>query len=179
MNVGANVGYYCLLAQGQGVRTIAFEPDSMNCELLIRNMGNNGFDGNVVLFPVAVGDVPGFADIHGRMSTVTLGQIAKRHVHAEEGFRSFDWMTRSWAMTGQRAGFWFSSMWRVGKPMYLNGAKRMLALDPKPVWIIEVQPSEHFEGGSTGLGPGRFVSDASGRISLLPYRSRRKTPRSS
>ena len=77
VNVGANVGYYCLLAQSRGVKTIAFEPESKNCELFVRNMSNNGFSDNIVLFPVAVGDVPGFADIHGRMSTVTLMKPSK------------------------------------------------------------------------------------------------------
>lgn len=149
VNVGANVGYYCLLARSLGVKTIAFEPDSMNCELLIRNMRNNGFNDEFVLFPVAVGDVPGFADIHGRMDTVTLTKvnddvsIPRRVplVRLDDSVLGNDWATGRIVVLIDVEGW---------ERHVLGGASRMLTLDPKPVWIIEVLPSQCDVGGSGG-----------------------------
>ena len=155
VNVGANVGYYCLLAQSCGVKTIAFEPESKNCELIVRNMGNNGFNDKIVLFPVAVGDVSGFADIHGRMSTVTLMKpdsdfsILKRVpvVRLDDAVLGNEWAVGRIVILIDVEGW---------ERHVLGGASRMLMLDPKPVWIIEVLPFQVEVGGSDGQYPDVF-----------------------
>ena len=65
-DVGANVGYYALLAAravGAAGAVYAFEPEHRNFELLKRNVAENGFT-NVRLFNVAVSSRPGFARLH-------------------------------------------------------------------------------------------------------------------
>lgn len=66
VDVGAHVGYYtCLAARLTGPRglVLAFEPAPRNYELLLANVWRNGFT-NVVCFPWAVADAPGFAELH-------------------------------------------------------------------------------------------------------------------
>lgn len=61
VDIGANIGYYTLLAAqrvGDTGRVYAFEPDPSNFALLERNVGLNGFT-NVVLEQKAVSDAPG------------------------------------------------------------------------------------------------------------------------
>jgi len=63
VDVGANVGYYTLLAArlvGRSGRVVAFEPSPDNFALLKRNVEANGYD-NVVLVPKAVSDDSGTA----------------------------------------------------------------------------------------------------------------------
>lgn len=60
VDVGANIGYYTLLAAsrlGAQGQIFAFEPGAANCELLQKSVAHNQFT-NVQLFPNAVADVP-------------------------------------------------------------------------------------------------------------------------
>jgi FkbM family methyltransferase len=63
LDVGANVGYFALLASGlvgPGGRVLAFEPNSENCRLLLSSVRLQGAD-NVELLPVAAGESTGWA----------------------------------------------------------------------------------------------------------------------
>jgi FkbM family methyltransferase len=58
VDIGANIGYYSLLAAsrvGDNGKVIAFEPGAENAALLTRSTQANGFD-NVVVHPYAVSD---------------------------------------------------------------------------------------------------------------------------
>lgn len=66
LDVGANVGYYTLLASrlvGPQGKVIAFEPEPLNFELLIRNILENR-SANVTAWPYAVGSALGYADLN-------------------------------------------------------------------------------------------------------------------
>ena len=75
VDVGANIGYYTLLAAsrvGPSGQVIAFEPGADNCALLRASLQANGF-GNVRLHPYAVADADrlvgfGMDDSNGRIS---------------------------------------------------------------------------------------------------------------
>lgn len=61
IDIGANIGYYTLLAArqvGAAGKVIAFEPSSENCALLQQSLQVNGLT-NVRLMPYAVADVNG------------------------------------------------------------------------------------------------------------------------
>jgi FkbM family methyltransferase len=61
VDVGANIGYYTLLAAsriGEAGKVLAFEPSADNCRLLQMSLEANSF-GNVILHPVAVADFAG------------------------------------------------------------------------------------------------------------------------
>src|SRR5690606_15185214 len=59
VDVGANIGYFALLAAslvGAQGKVIAFEPNLENCELLRRSIAANGFDDFVHVHPYAVAE---------------------------------------------------------------------------------------------------------------------------
>lgn len=59
VDVGANVGYFSLLAAsrvGAAGRVIAFEPNPANCDLLRRSIAANEFEGVIALHSVAVAE---------------------------------------------------------------------------------------------------------------------------
>lgn len=63
VDVGANVGYYTLLASrlvGPSGKVIAIEPNSENCRLLLSSVRESGAS-NVELFPIAARDTGGWA----------------------------------------------------------------------------------------------------------------------
>jgi FkbM family methyltransferase len=55
-DVGANMGQYSLLAAQRGVRVHAFEPESQNFALLVRNIIVNNLSDMVTAWPVALSD---------------------------------------------------------------------------------------------------------------------------
>ena len=65
INIGANFGYYCCIAQQLGIKTYAFEPVPVNFEILIHNLVSNNFTKNITLFQMAAGDKSGFVEIFG------------------------------------------------------------------------------------------------------------------
>jgi FkbM family methyltransferase len=65
-DIGANVGYYTILASrlvGPTGKVLAFEPDEDNLAYLRKNLAENGC-GNVQVYPFAVGAKDGEADLH-------------------------------------------------------------------------------------------------------------------
>ena len=63
VDVGANVGYYTMLAAGlvgETGRVLAFEPNSENCRLILLSLHRNGL-GNVALHPLGLSDKAGSA----------------------------------------------------------------------------------------------------------------------
>jgi len=66
LDVGANIGYYTVMASrlvGPTGRVLAFEPEPLNFELLIRNVVENSCE-NVTAWPYAVGASLGYADLN-------------------------------------------------------------------------------------------------------------------
>ena len=76
VDIGANIGYYSLLAAtrvGKHGQVLAFEPSADNCALLKMSMLANEFD-NVVVHPYAVADING---VVGFRMDDSNGQIAQ------------------------------------------------------------------------------------------------------
>lgn len=67
LDIGANIGYYTLLAAsrvGPTGRVIAFEPHPRNVELLTVSVRENGFE-HVQIYPLAVSNVEGAVELIG------------------------------------------------------------------------------------------------------------------
>jgi FkbM family methyltransferase len=63
MDIGANIGFYSMLAAsrvGEGGKVISFDPNTENCRLLMLSINKNGFN-NVSLYPFALGGKSGYA----------------------------------------------------------------------------------------------------------------------
>ena len=65
VNIGANIGYYCLHALSQDIETIAVEPNPFNCKLLIKNIEINGLSEKFSLYPVGAAKKNGIAKLYG------------------------------------------------------------------------------------------------------------------
>jgi tRNA G37 N-methylase Trm5 len=50
INVGANVGYYCLIALGQEKHVVAFEPMNANLRYLLRNIKANDWESRIEVY---------------------------------------------------------------------------------------------------------------------------------
>ena len=59
VDIGANIGYYTLLAARRGAAVVAFEPDPENAALLRKNVRENGFEASVEVVQKAVWDRTG------------------------------------------------------------------------------------------------------------------------
>jgi FkbM family methyltransferase len=65
VDVGANVGYYTLLALKHGKRAIAVEPQPRNLQCLYAGLAANRWEDRVEVFPVGLGPQPGIATLYG------------------------------------------------------------------------------------------------------------------
>lgn len=66
IDIGANIGYYTLLFAskvGPTGRVLAYEPEALNYEFLVRSVAENAFS-NVITTKMAVGDVEGMIVLH-------------------------------------------------------------------------------------------------------------------
>lgn len=55
-DVGANVGNYSLYASKRGIRTVSFEPELFNAQLMYENFHLNGLLESCIIIPLAIGE---------------------------------------------------------------------------------------------------------------------------
>lgn len=71
IDIGANIGQYSLLAAKRGVRVHAFEPESQNFALLVRNIAINNLGSFITPWPVALSDHLSMEVLH--LSSIVAG----------------------------------------------------------------------------------------------------------
>jgi|MEHZ01.3.fsa_nt_MEHZ010947008.1_3 FkbM family methyltransferase len=145
VNVGANMGFYCLLSAQAGVETMALEPVPSNVRFIVDNMRANGWDTAVTLLPVAAGAEPGFVDIYG---VGTGSSVLKEWGSNPESTRQTVSAVRlddviASPRTDERM---FILMDIEGYETFaLKGSSALINAATKPVWLIEIV-GEGFEG---------------------------------
>lgn len=143
INVGANVGYYCCLALKAGKHVVAYEPLASNQRALLTNIWTNGWQDRIEVFPLALSDRPQVLKLYGGGTGASL-------VDGWAGADSDDFtlvpastldLTLHDRFSDQRVlivvdveGAEFS---------FLQGARHMLAREPKPIWMVEIAVEEH------------------------------------
>ncbi len=145
VNCGANIGFYCCLAQMRGIKTIALEPEPINCQFLCKNLTINGFVNNVEVVPAAVGcPPPRITEIFGQRDTASLSMEFSGPLSEGKQFVSLasldDILLRHQWMPEQSDGLLLLVDVESYEEQVLAGAPGVLALDPKPTWIIEILP---------------------------------------
>ena len=140
IDVGANIGYYTLLAAklvGIG-RVWSIEPEPQNFNDLTRNVALNGFL-NVTALNVAVGDRKGYTPLYvsaisaGTHSTVCTSNSSKTTISVE--IRPLD------DIIPRGTGIdLVKTDTEGGDFAVLRGAKRLISDNPKIVWVLEVWP---------------------------------------
>lgn len=91
-DVGANIGLYTLLAVKQGLSAYAFEPESQNFAVLIRNLAmNRHTKAQAVAFPFCISDGP-------RIDTLRLSSlIAGGSCHSFASDLNYKMQEKDWA----------------------------------------------------------------------------------
>jgi len=142
VNVGANVGYYCCHALNKGKSVVAFEPIHQNLQYLCRNIKTNGWSG-VEIYPVALHNKPGVLEIYGGD---TGASIIKGWANIPESYVTLVPSSTMDIIIGDRL---------KGKKTLIiidvegaekgviEGASQMLAMEPKPIWMIEIVATEN------------------------------------
>ena len=72
INIGANIGYYCLYALKLNKYVIAFEPNRLNTTVLLKNIESNGWRDRIEIFPVALSDRLGILPLYGASTGASL-----------------------------------------------------------------------------------------------------------
>jgi len=55
LDIGSNIGTYCIIPALEGIRVIGFEPVKSNYETLVTNIKLNNFEHLITTYPVAIG----------------------------------------------------------------------------------------------------------------------------
>lgn len=151
INIGANTGYYACKALARGVDTIAFEPNNLNTNILLRNIEANRFPGEFQLFPIAlsnkIGIMPMFGDSTGAsliqgwagqynktlVPVSTFDRIAGQFVRDKKSFILID-------IEGAELNC-------------LKGCETLLSSENDNVFLIEITVGEHQPSG-VDINPG-------------------------
>lgn len=140
VNVGANSGFYCLLARKLGVPVVAFEPVAQTAATLMQNLRANKYDEGTVVLPVAAGALPSVSQIYG---VGTGASLLRGWANNPESLTQLVSVVRLDDILRQTAsdekllllvdveGYEFEA---------LSGATAVLSIQPKPVLVVEIVP---------------------------------------
>ena len=147
VNAGANIGYYCCLALQQGRRVVAFEPMAGNLRYLYRNVRANDWADAIEVYPMALGERPGLAEIYGGG---TMASMVPGWAGLPASYKETVPLVRLDDSLGQRLdGSRLLIIVDIegAELAMLKGASAVLARTPTPVWMVEVSVDEHQPAG--------------------------------
>jgi len=145
VNVGANIGYYCLHALSMGKEVIAFEPIQSNLEFLCKNVVDNGWSCEIL--PLALSNKPGILKIYGGGTGASL---VKGWAGTSENYFTFvpcstlDTILQD-RLKGKKVLFVVDV--EGAEQLVLEGSTKILQNDPKPNWLIEIVTTQHQPNG--------------------------------
>ena len=142
VNVGANIGYYCCHALSIGKPVIAFEPMHWNMRHLLRNIRSNGWS-NVEVYPVVLSNGVGIINIFGGD---TGASVIKGWANIPDSYVTLAPTSTMDLLLGDRLHGKMALILvdiEGAEKLMLEGAKRMLCNDPKPIWLIEIVTKDH------------------------------------
>ncbi len=143
VNIGAHIGYYCCIALSRGLPTIAFEPNYGNLQCLYANMKANHWDDRIEVFPIALSNRIGVVELYGGNTGASL---VRGWANTPDRCRSLvSVSTLDNVLASRLAGRRCLFLVDVEGAEYamLQGAAYHLALEPKPVWLVEICVAEH------------------------------------
>ena len=143
VNIGANIGYYVCLALYSGKKTIAFEPMDLNLKYLLRNIKANYWQRNCEVFPIALSNEVGIIEIYG---AGTGASLVKGWAGTPEHFSTLVPSSTANTILGDRLlgekVFVIVDI-EGAENMMLEGASKLLEMNPKPIWLVEISGEEH------------------------------------
>ena len=152
INIGANIGYYCCLALARHKPTIAFEPLDANLKLLYKNVAANGWQDQIEIFPLALGNKVGLMELFGGHTGASL---IEGWANTPAHHRRLVPLSTLDIVLGVRFQYRRCLILvdiEGAEYAMLQGASRFLVQSPKPLWIIEIQGADH-QPSSVGFNP--------------------------
>lgn len=147
VNVGANVGYYCCHALSMDKRVIAFEPIERNLRYLYKNIKANCWN-EVEVFPMALSNHIGILEIYGGDTGASL---VKGWAGIAESYKTLvPCSTMDLLLNNRLYGKRVLILMDVegAEKWVLEGAKKMLNNEPKPIWLMEITAEAHQPNGT-------------------------------
>ena len=151
VDIGANVGFFTLLAATNHVPVVAVEPNAANVDILLRNLERAwpSIDVPVEVYPVALGAKPGVQTIFGTGQGASLiqgwGGIRATH-RRRTPVTTIDRLLADRLAVADEA-----ALIKLDVEGYefevLEGSERTLRLDPSPTWIVEHGLTRNFPAG--------------------------------
>ena len=147
INVGANTGYYVCKALHAGVDSIAFEPNQLNVNCLLKNIATNRFRGVFQLFPMALSENVGVLPLFGADTGASLlegwaGQMDSTLVPVS----TLD-LTASSSISDKRCLILIDI--EGAELGCLKGSTQLLSAKEDNVFIVEICVTEHMPLGTT------------------------------
>lgn len=142
VDIGANIGYYTCLSRSAGKHTISVEPLAQNLGYLYANLEANGWN-DVEVHPVGLADRPGIATLYGGGTGASL--ISGWAGASSLLQRKIPLSTLDIVVGGRFSEKNMFIKVDVEGAEYdlLLGATNMLSKIPAPVWIMEIELTEH------------------------------------
>ena len=148
VNVGANIGYYVCHALQSNKKVIAFEPIQTNINYLMRNVKANNWQENCQIFPIALSNKIDIIEIYGGGTGASL---IKGWAGTSEKYSTLVPCSTINDLLGDR--FDGEKIFIIvdiegAENMMLEGASKLLDMDPKPIWLFEISGREHQPKGT-------------------------------
>jgi FkbM family methyltransferase len=138
VDVGANIGYYALMARQKNKHVIAVEPQSANFQFLCENFVANGWE-DAEVYPMGLGKRPGIARLYGLSSTGA--SMLPGWAGATQAWRQTIPVT---TLDGVLSGRFLEKNVLIKIDVegveydVLQGARAALVRSPQPTFIIEI-----------------------------------------
>lgn len=149
VDVGANLGYYTLLALQRGVPAVAFEPQPQNLSCLYSNLIANGWEGGTEVFPVALAGEPGLLSLYGA-SGPSASLVKGWAGYSSRHRQLVPVSTLDHVLGGRFLGERLLVKIDVEGAEFgvLRGGLQTLARQPAPAWLVEVCLQEFHPDGA-------------------------------
>jgi len=148
INVGANIGYYVCLALNNNKKVIAIEPIEKNLKYLLRNIKANNWQENCEIFPVALSNKTNTIEIYGGGTGASL---IKGWAGTSERYSTLiPCLTMNDVFGDRFDGKKILVIVDIegAENMMLEGASKLLEMNPKPIWLVEISVDEHQPKGT-------------------------------
>jgi FkbM family methyltransferase len=149
VNVGANIGYYCCIALSQDKYVVAIEPVNLNLRHLLKNVKANHWESRIEVHQTALSDGVGLIELYGGGNVASL-------VKGWAGTPEQDVTLVPCTTLDNVLGARFQSKTcfilvdiEGAEQLMLEGASSIIAMQPKPIWMVEISISKHQPRGVT------------------------------